>query len=189
MASEFEIFLLAQVNYLQNNTPQKIGSTTLGSTTASITIAVPTASLFSALRGEWGARGDAAASAISVGVRFNGDTGSNYLWQQNQTNNAASTAANSGGLASLIQVGAAPAATATASFFGAGSFTVPNPGGALFKVATGMSQALTSTSNSFTGTYGGQWDSTAAITSVTLLPAAGGGNLVTGSVFTLYGIP
>lgn len=189
MASMLELWLLAQTNYLQNNTPQKIGSTTLALTTASITITVPTTPTFSALRGEWGARGDAASAAISIGIRFNADAGNNYLWQQNQTNNATATASNSGGLTSVIQVGAAPANTATANFFGAGSFTVANPGGAIFKAVAGASQAQITTSNSYVGVYGGQWDNTAAITSATLLVAAGGGNLVAGSVFTLYGIP
>lgn len=179
----------AQLNALLASVPQLLGATVLTSTQPSVTITVPAGTSYSALRGEWGARGDAASAAINIGLRFNSDTGNNYLWQQNQTNNTTSSPSNSGGLTSVIQVGAAPASTATASFFGAGSFTVANPSGAIYKTVSAMSQAQVTTSNSYVGAYGGQWNNTTAITSVTLLAAAGGGNLVAGSVFTLYGIP
>lgn len=166
--------------------PQQLGTTTLGVAAASITVSVPSGC--NAVLGVWGARGTAASAAINTGLRFNSDSGSNYLWQQVQTNNTTVTGANSGGATSVIQIGAAPAASATTSYYGCGDFSIPQAKGTLFKTVSGKSEAFTSTSNSYTGTYGGQWLSTASITSVSLVVAAGGGNLDVGSFLTLYGL-
>src|SRR4051794_29698122 len=54
-----------------------VASTTLGSTAASVDFP-SIASTYGHLRLIIRARGDAAATAVSVGLQFNGDTGANY---------------------------------------------------------------------------------------------------------------
>lgn len=164
--------------------PTPIGTVTVtGSSVANITIAVPAG--FSALSCIWNARSAQAAVVVNMGLRFNGDTSNSYLWQEFQVENATSSAANSGGVSSYIQIGVAPAASATASYFGTGSFTVTNPSSSVFKSAVGVSYATDSTTDQFVGPYGGQWANTGAITSVTLVATAG--NLVVGSMLSITG--
>ena len=78
------------------------------------------------------------------------------------------------------------AATATAGYLGSGEFTIPNASGSTYKVATGHSTSANANNNGYSGTYGGLWQNTAAVTSVTLLPLAG--QLVAGSSAYLYGM-
>lgn len=169
---------------LNTNLPQLLGSTELTGSAASITIAVPAG--FNALMGYWGARSDTASAVVNMVLRLNGDTGNNYRWQAVQVENATVTGSNSAGATSFIEIGVAPAATATANYFGCGDFSIPAPGGTLFKTAIGKSFGIDTTSDSFVGTYGGMWLSTSAITSVSLIATSG--NLVAGSMFTLYGM-
>lgn len=184
MASTFELLALTQANFLQNNTPQLIATTKLAAPAASIAITVPAG--YSSLMGVWGARSSQASAVVNMVIRLNADTGNNYLWQEVQVENTTVTGANSSGVTSFIQIGIAPGASATANYYGAGDFTIPAPGGALFKTVIGKSFGIDSTSDSFVGTYGGQWLNTAVITSVTLIATAG--NLVAGSQFSLYGL-
>lgn len=163
--------------------PQLLGSTILAGSLASITITIPSG--FNHLHAVWTGRSDSATTAVSADLRLNGDSGSNYLWQTNETHNTSSTPAQSGAATSLMIIGAMPAASATANYFGEGSFTVGGVSGATFKVTSGHSSAYVTTTSSYVGVYSGQWLSTAVVTSVTLLPNAG--NLVAGSSMSIYG--
>jgi len=165
--------------------PQLIAKRLLGSTTASITFSVPSAPAFSALRVAWNARSDNASPATFMCVQFNADTGSHYLWQNNQAHSATIGPGNSGAATTLIEVGTMAAASATASYIGGGEFVVSNASGTAFKAVTAHSTSMDAANDGFSGTYGGLWLASAAITSITLLPL--NGNFVAGSSAYLYG--
>lgn len=134
-------------------------------------------------------RGDAAAVVSALNIRFNGDTGANYDYQSI----GASAAATSGAEAfatSSCRVGSIPAATAPASVFGAFTADIPSYSQATNNKAAHTSSAVkagTTTTLLGVEAYLAAWRSSAAITSVTLLP--GSGNFVSGSRVTLYGMP
>ena len=144
--------------------------------------------VFTALRVIWSARSDNSNPATYMCVRLNGDSSSgDYEWQINQANNSSMAGSgNPGSTVSLIQVGTMAAATATAGYFGGGEFTIPNPGGNVYKNGAGYSNSMNSTSNGYSGTYGGQLLSTAPVTLLSLFAEAG--NLVAGTSATLYGM-
>jgi hypothetical protein len=165
--------------------PQRLDQKMLAGTAASITLHVPTAPAFSALRVTWSARGDNATPATFMCVQLNGDTAARYVWQLNQANVAAVAGGNSAGAVTQIEVGTMAAATASAGYVGSGEFVIPNASGATFKGVSGHSTSENAAANGYSGSYGGLWAATAAITSITLFPL--NGNLVAGSAAYLYG--
>lgn len=170
---------------LNANLPQLLGSTILSGSQPSITIAIPAG--FNHLQGIFTGRKDVGGGGAYVWLRFNGDTGNNYLWQVTQANNTSATQnLTSAGAVGFIRIGLITGASDTANYFGSGGFSVGNISStSAFKVAVGGAQCQNTVSNSFVGTLGGQWNSTSAITSVTLLPDAG--NLIAGSSMSIYG--
>ncbi len=174
----------AQAATFNANMPQLIGSTILTGPAAAITIGIPTG--FNHLQAVWSARSDAAAGAVSINLRLNGDSGNNYVWQNSQANNTSAGGADGGGATSLLQVGSAPGASGTtANYFGTGNFSAANIASAVFKPVSGTSIAATTATNTYSGSYGGMWLSTAVITAVTLL--ANSGNLIAASSLSIYG--
>ena len=157
----------------------------LGSTTASITF-----SGLPAINGymlKWSARMSDANAAEQLYLRFNGDTGSNYLWEVNQANNAAVAGTTSGAAVAFIQAGTVTANSATANYWATG-FVIVNCGGTgMYTTATSYGSAFATTTNMWAGVYGGQWNSTATVTSITMLGATG--SFLTGSRFSLYAMP
>lgn len=167
--------------------PQLIAKSVLTGSASSIPLSVPSGPAFSVLRVAWTARSDNAGFATYMCLRLNGDSGNNYLWQINQVNIASTAGSgNSGALTSLIQIGTMAGGTATSGYLGSGEFTIPNAAGNTYKAPEGHSTSTNSTTNSYSGTYGGLWLNTSAVTSITLL--AGAGNLVAGSSAYLYGM-
>ena len=165
--------------------PQRLDQKLLSASAPSIVLHVPSGPSFSALRVVWQGRSDVGTAATYMLLRLNGDSGNNYLFQTNQVNNTTQGGGNSGALNSAIEVGTLAAASATSGYLGSGAFDIPDALGSTFKAPSGHSTSTNSTTNSYSGTYGGIWLSTAAITSITLLPLAG--NLVAGSAAYLYG--
>lgn len=165
--------------------PQQLDVRLLSSTTASITLNVPTGGHFSTLRVNWIGRSDAATGATYMVARLSNDSANNYLWQIDQANNAGNSPANSGATTDRIRVGTMPAATATSGYFGAGEFSTTNAAGGTEKPLSGHSVSMNATNQGFAGTYGGLWISGSTVTSVTLFPDSG--NLVSGSFAVLYG--
>jgi hypothetical protein len=164
-----------------------IAEATLGSSASSIditTIAADWSHLYLVLY----ARGDTAAASTNVNLRFNGDTGSNYDTQLGRASAATPTANESFANASGA-VGTMPANTATANVFGGTIVWIPN-----YAYASGHKTALalsthktgTATGNLNVDLRGTFWRSSAVVTQVTLLPAAG--NFVAGTKVTLYGM-
>jgi hypothetical protein len=169
----------------QYGVQQAAATQTLGGTTASITFSgLPAVNGFMV---KWAARMSDANAAEQLYLRFNGDTGSNYLWEVNQANNAAVAATTSGAAVTFIQIATVTANSATASYFGTGSFTV-NPGGTgMFTQASGYASSFATTTNMWSGVYGGQWNSTATVTSITMLGATG--SFLVHSTFSIYALP
>lgn len=134
----------------------------------------------------WRARNDSANPAVQLYVQFNSDGGNNYLWEINQANNTTVAATTSGAATTRIQMATMTAATSTANYFAAGSFTIAGASDtSAFKVVQGTAAAFVTATNMYSGTYSGQWLSTAAITSINITPASG--NFTAGSRFTLLG--
>lgn len=183
MASTLELWLLSRVTYLQNNTPQLIGSTILTGSAASITIAIPAG--YNHLQGVFTGRCDASGAQFLL-MQFNGDTGTNYTWQRVTSNVSAVSGANAGAAVNNMEVGVVSSATDTANYFGTGTFVVGNVSSSVFKTVTSDFLGVFSVSNATGGSGGGLWASTAAITSVTIFSASG--NLVAGSSMSIYGL-
>lgn len=158
------------------------------------TIAVATNSVtFSSIPGTYNhlylvvnARMDDSATTAEVRVQLNGDTGSNYAYQQWQTNN------NSGYVSqAFIKIGSGAAATDPANLSGVLECLLPDYAGTTFYKSTlsrfqGFS-SLTNTTQLFFGAHAGVWQNTSAVTSMTVYDGTGG-NFIVGSTFCLYGI-
>lgn len=133
-------------------------------------------------------RGDTAASAVNVSLRFNADTGANYDRQFFQGNVSAASAGESFAQTSA-QVGTLSAATSPANAAGQIAIEIPNYTGAVFqktaeartgfKSSTASGGLLMQDSSIF-------WRNTAAITQIDLIASAG--NFIIGTRATLYGI-
>lgn len=182
-ASEFNSALSA----ITAVTPQLIGSQSVTSGTLS-SLTVSLTGTWSSLLVKWVGRSNDASTAKGCNLTFNGDTGSNYLWIQSEAANTTLTTSVAGALTTAIHIGTMPAASATANFFGHGEFTVGGPNStSMFKVAVAEASGFTTATDVRLGVYSGQWSSTAAITSLTLTPAAG--SFTVGSKVSVYGVP
>lgn len=137
------------------------------------------------------ARSSVAAENDGLLLQFNGDTGSNYDWQRMSANNATLSGAVGRGTTS-IQVGAIEGASSrAASFSPVHIYIYLYSQGAVYEKYT-LSQNtffgdVSADADMFYQSRGGRWRSTAAITSITLLPLTGP-NFVAGSGFQLYGV-
>lgn len=129
------------------------------------------------------------AATQVINMTFNADSGSNYDWTALDVEAAAPAPAGSEGIAAaFMAMGVLPPSTATGSP-GSGRVSIPFYAGTTFhKQARGDGGADlgTATTNNRLRANFGRWRNTAAITRITLTPAAG--NWVTGSAYTLYGI-
>lgn len=181
MTSTFEALLLAQLTYLQQSTPVKIGSTVLTASQPSIPLAVPAG--FSHIEGIYTARKDVGGTGAFTWMQFNSDTSAHYQWE----NLVGSATGNSGAsLVTFMQMGLCAGASDTANYFGSGRFSIGNVSSTTAAKQLAANSSLTcSTTTYYTATHGGTWNQTAAINQVTLLPDAG--NLVAGSSLELYG--
>lgn len=135
------------------------------------------------------ARGDTAATLISIGLRFNGD--STAIYDHQSLLSAATTVAAAENInGTSASIGDASAASATAGAASVFDIKVPFYAGTTFwKEYVSNSELANGTG---TGTvhnrqFVGRWRSTAAVNSITLTPAAG--NFIAGSSFVLYGLP
>ena len=132
------------------------------------------------------ARGDTAATNTGVNMRFNGDSGANYDWDEQRANTSA--VATSGNVAQTsVQVGQVAASTAPANCAGLVRAEIMfYTNGTYFK--NGVSQVYyrdgTGATNQNVREVGYQWRSTATINQITLIPAAG--NFDAGSKLMVY---
>ena len=134
------------------------------------------------------ARGDTAATFISVSLRFNADVGANYHREMIGYTSGTSAINQLAGQTEIV-IQEVPAASAPASYFGAASFTVPYYAttdrfkAAYMELAAARGAGAT-TQSRFMG--GGLWLSLAAINRVQLNAATG--DFVATSRAALYGI-
>jgi hypothetical protein len=165
----------------------KINEFILGSPAASITFSsIP--STYRSLMLSVVGRSDVAVASIAVSMRMNGDTGANYDNQEVRGNAATASAAefiNSTG----VIIGHFAGASATAGAPGGCTINIPIYGGTAFwKHATSNNFLSngTGTGTNFSIIHSGRWRNTAAITSLTIIPASG--NLIAGTSAILYGL-
>lgn len=173
---------------LNGGVERPIYDTILGVATASIDITgIP--QTFAHLEIIVAARSDTAALNTLLQLRFNGDTGANYYDQIGNVSNVTFGGAEDLGQ-NIGTVATIPAATATANCFGIIRLSVADyTNVARFKAweATHSARWGTTTGLHNAGMHGGDWAAIAAITRITLLPAAG--NFAAGSRVTLLGVP
>jgi hypothetical protein len=166
----------------------KIAETVLGSSAATFDFtSIP--ATFRHLLLEIYCRGDAAAAAANVLLRFNNDSAANYDYQLLQA-----SAGSASGVEAFAQtstyLGNAPAANAPANVFGNTRADIPYYANSTNQKSVTSQSALktgTTTGTLFSYCPAGFWRSTAAINRITLLLSSG--NFVSGSVATLYGLP
>lgn len=143
---------------------------------------------FAGLRLFLDARGDAAATAVSLSLRLNNDSGTNYDWQLT-AGVAAAASAQEAVAATSIFSGDVAAATAPAGVSGGCYIDIPNYAGATFNkrvlILSGNKTGIAS--GNFNARFvAGFWRNTAAITRLTVTP--GSGNFAAGSRVVLYGL-
>lgn len=135
------------------------------------------------MRLTWNARSnDASTGGTFLDVQFNGDTGNNYTWQDLTGNTTTAAAGNSVGVTNRIRAGIAPKANDTANYFGTGSMTIHRLQNNSFKTMASYFNAPLTNATGWTGTGGGTWLSTAAVTSVALILEVG--SFVAGSTMS-----
>ena len=163
-----------------------ISSQTLGGTTASVTFSsIP--STYNDLKLVISARGDTAAFNISVVMKLNGDTATNYSQTYLEgTPNSSFSGRSTGVTADSFYININGANT-TASTFGSAELYFPNYNSTSAKPYNFTSVTETnSTSNAFIFTEAGLYRGASGIFSITLTPNSG--NFVQYSDFYLYGI-
>lgn len=140
--------------------------------TAAGTITVP--SWANTIRLAWSCRSN---NAVSGGVfllcQINGDTGSHYTWQDLTGSGGTAAAQNAGGLGTGIIIGLIPGNSDSANYYGTGELVVTDCQTAVFKAVASHYNSPFSTSTANAGVAGGLWESTAAITSIKILPLTG----------------
>lgn len=162
-----------------------IATTTVGSGGASSVDFTSIPSTYTHLQVRYLARGSFAGNEIQMRMRLNSDTGSNYA-RHLLEGDGATAAAYATASGNLMALGSIPAATGTASAFGAGvvdilDYTNTN------KYTT--SRALSGQDRNGAGTIdlaSSLWMNTNAVTTVSVFPDSG--NLTQYSIVALYGI-
>lgn len=165
-----------------------IYDTTLGAAAASIDV-TGIIDDYAHLRLVLYARGDTAALSTTVGLRFNNDSAGNYdqqYYTMRTTPANVVTAAHTSIVCAVI-----PAASGTSGAVGVSEIVIPNYAGATLRKAISWKGWAKETADGTTSGYGGvvgggEWRSTAAVTRVTLTPAAG--NFLAGTRLTIYGM-
>lgn len=158
-----------------------VSTTILGSNAASVTFTGldTSASAYKHLQIRITSRTTSTADAEEVRFRFNGDTGVNYqghyLYGTGSAGASGAMGASGNGYGYYTS-----AANATSGFFGAAIMDILD-----FNSTNKNKIVKTWSGNQFIVSASSVWVSTAAITSITLFP---GGNLLTGSRFSLYGL-
>lgn len=130
----------------------------------------------------------ATAGGEFVTVQLNNDSGSNYTYNIVDFTSGAAGGSASGAAVAFIRVGVVPRAGDTASYSGQGQFVISNcQSTTFFKSVASHFQGPITASNGWVGAAGGEWLSTAKVTSIQL-DDVGGSGFVAGSYYSAYGL-
>jgi hypothetical protein len=159
----------------------------LGTAVSSITFSslATYASTYKHLQIRTAVRSSRAETFDGMGLRLNGDTGSNYV-AHFMVGDGSSVTSSTGGLENRILVGNPDASTATASAFGANIIDI------LDSYSTSKNTTIRALSGAAANRtriflHSGMFINTASVTSATLFSTTSN-NFVIGSRFSLYGI-
>lgn len=165
---------------------QRISETVLTEAAASVDIqSIP--ATYRHLRVVVLGRSDTAAAGATLLMRFNNDSAGNYdnVLQSYQGTNGSGD--SSAAAATSARIGTVAAASATSGEAGMCEVLIPNYAGTTFqKVAMSVGNSGIGTTVQEVGQFSSQWNSTSAITRITVLPGAG--NFIAGTVVSLYGL-
>ena len=161
--------------------PVLIASNTVGTATASVTFSnIP--NIYKSLNLIWFSATTSAVAWSNTGIRFNGDSGSNYYYQGTSTLYTSAA----------VGVHAGASTGSTGSSYSENNFTICDyNSSSRRKWITGFSVVDTSTTTTPTvgaGWYYTLWTGAAVITSLTFIDFSAG-NIAVGSQFNLYGYP
>lgn len=124
-------------------------------------------------------------------VRFNSDSGSNYIWRRLLGDGVSRYTDNNSTYGGVYNQGIYwtffDISTNTANTFGNGIMTVTNYASSTTKPISADASQETNATSAYQGITSGLWTGTAAINSVTLT-WEGGANFDVGSMVSLYGI-
>jgi hypothetical protein len=168
------------------NSYESISTVTVSTAVSSISFSsIPSTFKHLQIRGI--ARDSAAVNDYTVVLlQFNGDTGSNYA-RHNLFGNGASAGAGGASSTTSIRAGVMPLNSTTANAFGANVFDILEYGNTnIYKTIRGLSGTDTNTTTDYVQLTSGVWQSTSAVTSITL--TSGSANFMQYSQFALYGI-
>jgi len=126
----------------------------------------------------------ASAASDSVGLRFNGDSTSNYLYRYLLSNGTTSSVSN--GTTTNTLGGRQPESTFTANTFGNGYFYIPNYTSSSYKPVSIDGVSENNATTSMIMLTASLWINASPISSIIIVP--GSGNFVQYSTATLYGI-
>jgi hypothetical protein len=126
----------------------------------------------------------ASAASDSVGLRFNGDSSSNYPYRYILGNGA--TVSASAATTTYTLGGRQPESTFTANTFGSAFFYIPNYTSSNYKSVSIEGVSENNATTAMAQLTGALWNNTSPISSILIVP--GSGNFVQYSTATLYGI-
>jgi hypothetical protein len=135
----------------------------------------------------YSARSDRAAFEDTTNIRFNGDSGANYSFRMVYQYNSTIGNENGASQTGMKHTSTLTAASATANTFGSAEVHIPNYTGSAAKSVLSTGVAENNGTQAIVGMNANLWNSTAAVTSITLIPWFGT-NFVAGSTFYLYAI-
>lgn len=132
-------------------------------------------------------RNDAGSTIATDTLRFNSDTGGNYINHRLQGDGSATAAASSGTGATEIVCSRGAGAAATSGIFGASIIDIHDYASTTKnKVIRSFTGFDINGAGGFIYLYSGAWFNTAAITSITIY--ANGNTIAAGETYALYGI-
>jgi hypothetical protein len=159
-----------------------ISTTVLGSNTGTITFSSGgTWSAYKHLQIRMVAR---SSSSGNVQLRVNSDTGTNYSWHR-LTGNGSSASSYGLDTRSYIQL---PEATTEATIFSATILDILDFGSTTKNKTMRSFSGYVQASNQMVNYYSAAWQSTSAITDLTISDFTSGSSFTTGSRFSLYGL-
>jgi hypothetical protein len=138
------------------------------------------------------ARSEKVAVFGNIGVRFNGDTGTNYSRHTTVVNNATVTSSALITQNHILQIGC-PAASSPANAFGHATVEIQAPNSTEMHKRAMCLNATRNTdlaADQNTGRLSGEWRNTSAITSITVyeFDEVGGQDIAEGSIIRLWGM-